>query len=141
MAEKRLDEAHISFGSIHGNITPDDRANYIEQFQAGKLQVMLLTTSAGGEGITLTAADTMVFLQRPYSLIENKQVMARIDRIGQFADQVTIIDLISTDTAEDRVFEILNAKEERLEEVVRDKQRLRELLVDSIKQPSRRAKQ
>lgn len=135
LAEARLEAAKppISFGSIHGEIDPEQRSVFVDDFQAGRRRVMLLTTAAGGEGITLTAADTMIFLQRPYSLIENKQTMARIDRIGQDAAVVTVIDLVTEETAEETVFDILTEKDGRLEEVVQDKQRLKAMLAATLK--------
>lgn len=133
LAEKRLEKAGISFGSIHGEVNPEQRQLYTDQFQAGQLQVMLLTSAAGGEGITLTAADTMVILRRSFSMIEDKQLLARFHRIGQEASVVTIIDIITENTAEERVFEIIDEKSDSLEEVVQDKERLRSLLEDSIK--------
>jgi SNF2 family DNA or RNA helicase len=133
LAEKRLEKKGISFGSIHGNIDTDTRQRYTDEFQAGQLRCMLLTTAAGGEGITLTAADTMVILQRSFSMIQDKQLLARFHRIGQEASVVTVIDLVTERTAEERVFEILDEKSESLEEIVQDKKRLAELLRDSVK--------
>jgi SNF2 family DNA or RNA helicase len=138
LAEARLQKAGISYGSIHGKIDTEARARYVDEFQAGRLRCMLLTVAAGGEGITLTAADTLIFLQRPYSMVENKQTLARIDRIGQEAERVTIIDLVTEDTAEEEVFEALATKSERLEEVVKDKDRLKLILGTKPKRVSTR---
>ena len=124
LAEKRLEKAEITYGSVHGKVSADQRAANVDAFQEGKLRCMLLTVSAGGEGITLTAADTLIFLQRPFSNVQNVQTMARFHRLGQLAEQVTIIDLISEDTADERVFEILEGKQESLEEVVQDRKRI-----------------
>jgi SNF2 family DNA or RNA helicase len=133
LAEERLTKKKISFGSIHGEVDPEQRQLYTDEFQAGKLRCMLLTTAAGGEGITLTAADTMVIMQRSFSMVLDKQLLARFHRIGQEADVVTIIDLVTEDCAEERVFEIQDAKVESLEEVVQDQKRFAELLQDSVK--------
>jgi SNF2 family DNA or RNA helicase len=69
----------------------------------------------------------IVFLQRSWSLVQNKQTEDRIHRIGQ-EREVQIIDLVASDTIEEKVLERVIEKGERLEEVVRDKDRLRELL-------------
>ncbi len=128
LAEARLDKKGITYGSIHGEVPVAQRDDFIDAFQAGQLRCMLITTGAGSEGIDLTAADTMIFLQRPFSMVENVQTMARIDRHGQTAEKVTVIDLITEDTAEDRTFEVLFRKEGMLEEVTRDLERLKMML-------------
>jgi hypothetical protein len=53
---------------IGGGITRVTRAQAVEDFQAGKLDVIICTTGAGGLGITLTASDCCVMLQRPFAL-------------------------------------------------------------------------
>jgi SNF2 family DNA or RNA helicase len=127
LAEKRLEKAKISFGSVHGNVSTIQREKNVQDFQDGKLKTMLLTVGAGGEGITLHRAAVIVFLQRSWSLVQNKQTEDRIHRIGQ-EREVQIIDLVASDTIEEKVLERVVEKGERLEEVVRDKDRLRELL-------------
>lgn len=125
---KRGEGPPVSFVSIHGGINEADRALNIEKFQAGDAQVCLLTHGAGGEGITLTAASTMIHLQRDWSLIKHLQTEGRIDRIGQTASKLLYVDLIVEDTIEQAVHDALGDKAERLEEVVRDNDSLVRLL-------------
>lgn len=140
MAEARLTKAGITFGSVHGNVTADQRQRNVDDFQNGRKRVMLLTVAAGGEGITLHKASTIIFLQRPWSMIQNKQAEDRIHRIGQDADHVFVIDLVTEGTAEFNVFDALKDKEDTLEEIVRDKDRLRELLLRGKKPKKTRKK-
>jgi len=105
---------------ITGAVPEGERATNISAFQDGKVQYILVTTGAGGEGITLTAADTAIFLQRPWSAVQNAQAEDRLHRVGQEAQSVTYIDLVTTDTVEERVFDALRKKEARLQDVVRD---------------------
>jgi SNF2 family DNA or RNA helicase len=129
LAQKRLDTAKISYGMITGDQTPLDREVAIRDFQAGKLQVMLCTIAAGSEGITLTRANTAIFLQRSYSRIQNNQAEARIHRIGsEQHDRVEIIDIIADGTIEIDQREALMLKEEISEEVVRDRDTLKKIL-------------
>lgn len=90
--------------------------------------MVLVTLGAGGEGLTLTAASTAIFLQRSFSLTKNLQAEDRVHRIGQKADAVNIIDVITRDTIEDRVHEVRREKADRLEEVCRDEETLRQWL-------------
>jgi SNF2 family DNA or RNA helicase len=108
-----------SFGLITGAVPPPERDVVVTRFQAGDLKYVLMT-SAGAEGISLTAADVMIFLQRPWSAIANKQAEDRVHRIGQTGYSVTYIDLVTVGTVESKVFDALERKAGRLQDVVRD---------------------
>ena len=121
LAEARLEKAGRNFVSFHGQCTDMERANAEQAFQAGNVPIMLLTIGAGKEGITLTRAATQIYVQRTWSLIDDLQSQDRLHRPGQTAEQVTIIDLISEGTVEERLHEVLQTKAEGLEAVVRDR--------------------
>jgi hypothetical protein len=78
---------------------PDDEGAHRHRrraFQAGELDLICATTGAGGVGITLTAARTVVFLQRPWSLVESIQAEDRCHRIGsEIHDSIEIIDIVA----------------------------------------------
>lgn len=128
LAEARLDKADISYVSIRGGVSEEDRATNIKKFQAGEVRCALLTVGAGGEGIELSRANTIIFIQRDWSLVKNEQALARV--INPFDDDLPIqpIYLVTEDTIEERVILRVEEKGERLEEVVRDKERLKGLL-------------
>ena len=130
LAAKVLSKHKISYSLVVGGQNTYDRQNNIDDFQKGKTQVILCTTSAGNAGITLTRADTLVFLQRSWSIIENSQAEDRIHRIGaEKHENITIIDLISQGTFEEyQQSLVLREKQERAEEVLRDRDFLRRLL-------------
>lgn len=89
----------------------------------------MCTIAAGGIGITLTRAATAIFLQRSWSMVDNSQAEDRVHRIGsEVHDKITIIDVVSTGTVEERQRVVLGNKLERLEEVMRDRETLRRVL-------------
>lgn len=117
---EEMSKKKIEFVKITGDVTGDDRQTAMDTFQDGKVDFCLLTR-AGGEGITLTAASTMVRLIRPWSLTVHKQVEDRVHRIGsERHDTVTYVDYVSEDTIEMSQIVRLNAKEGRAQEVLRD---------------------
>jgi SNF2 family DNA or RNA helicase len=121
LAEARLIKAGIAYGKITGDVPQWQRDQYVQDFQAGKLRVMLLTMQAGGVGITLTAADTMLRLQCSWSMIDNKQTVDRIHRIGaEVHQQVNIIDLVSAGTVEQDQVAKVQVKHMILQEVTQD---------------------
>tara|TARA_R110002020_G_scaffold1690_8_gene7711 strand:+ start:5320 stop:7032 length:1713 start_codon:yes stop_codon:yes gene_type:complete len=123
LAASELDRKGIDNVSITGAVDPALRAANVQRFQEGQVRVALVTLGAGSEGINLYAADTAVFMQRSYSYGQSLQAEARIHRIGQEADNVTIIDLVSENTIDEIVLDVLQSKGEMSEQVLRDKAR------------------
>ena len=90
--------------------TPVPRRNQIvDDFQAGKLHGVALTIGAGGTGITLTHAFTMIMVDRMWSPADNLQAEDRIWRIGQ-KNAVRIIDLIADHPLDQKVHDTLTGK-------------------------------
>lgn len=122
LAARRLEKAGISHGLITGAIDAYDRQQALESFQAGKLRVLLFTLKAGGTGLTMTAADTMIRLQRSWSMIDNMQGEDRVHRIGsEIHEAINIIDIVTQDTVEEVQIERLYQKSRRLQEITRDR--------------------
>lgn len=129
LASARLTKEKVSHGLIVGGQKPDEREAAKDAFQAGKTRVILCTIAAGGIGITLTRASTACFLQRSWSMVDNTQAEDRVHRIGsEIHDKITIIDIISTGTVEERQKLVLGTKGDRLEELVRDRETMLRLL-------------
>jgi SNF2 family DNA or RNA helicase len=111
--------SEVRVGMITGKVSGAERQQNVALFQDGKLDIMLCTTGAGAEGITLTRADTLCFLQQSWSNVANKQAEDRIHRIGQEGN-ARIITYLTEDTIEEAVYAVLAHKDELLQEVVRD---------------------
>jgi SNF2 family DNA or RNA helicase len=125
----RLTKEKIPHGLITGAQNEDERQKAVDDFQSGKIKWVLFTAQAGGVGITLTAARRLVMLQRPWSLVDHKQAIDRIHRIGsEIHDSVIVMDYVTEGTIEERVLQVLETKAENFEQIVRDKDRLLDLL-------------
>ena len=121
LAAARLEKSGVSFGLITGADHESDRRRNLDAFQAGRLAALLVTIGAGGEGLTMTAADTILFLQRSWSLIQNLQMEDRVHRIGsEIHEAIHVIDVITEGTIEEDQIVRVQAKLARLEEVRRD---------------------
>ncbi len=126
-----LDKLKIPHGKITGAQSEDERQQAVDDFQAGKIKWILFTAQAGGVGITLTAARRLVMLQRPWSLVDYKQALDRVHRIGsEIHDSISIIDYVTEGTIEERVIQVLDMKADNFEEIVRDKTQLLKMLKD-----------
>lgn len=128
----RLTKAKIPHGLITGAVSEDERQDAIDDFQSGRTKWILFTAQAGGVGVTLTAARRLVMLQRPWSLVDYKQALDRVHRIGsEIHDSVVIMDYVTEGTIEERVIEVLDTKADNFEQIVRDKDKLLAMLKDS----------
>lgn len=96
---------------IYGDVPERKRGAMIQDFQEGKLQVIVIQPQSGSHSITLTASNTVVW----YSLIPSgefyQQAIDRIIRIGQSLPQF-IIHLIGCQ-AENRLLKLLESKDEQ----------------------------
>lgn len=126
LAAARCEKDGIPFLIATGDQDEDTRADAVERFQAGEARVFIGTTGAISEGVTLTRAKVLCFLQRDWSMVKNMQAEDRIHRWGQDADEVTIVNIITEDTIDERVWDVYTTKQGRLDEVTRDS--LKELL-------------
>jgi len=132
LASARLTKEKITdHGLIVGGQTDAERMGAIDRFQRGDMRAILATVGAGGVGITLTRADTLVFLQRSWSMIDNSQAEDRVHRIGsEVHESINIIDIISQGTVEEGQRLALGAKQDRMQEIVRDAELMRKMIID-----------
>ena len=126
-----LTKEDIRHGLITGSQSEDERQQAVDDFQAGKIKWILFTAQAGGVGITLTAARRLIMLQRPWSLVDHKQALDRVHRIGsEIHDSIIVTDYVTEGTIEERVIQVLETKADNFEQIVRDKDKLLSLLKD-----------
>lgn len=102
--------------------TPDaELSDNIDKFQTeDKYKVFIGTHSKMGTGVTLTAASYLIFIDTPYTFALLEQAEDRIYRIGT-KKSVTIYNLITKDTVDERVAEIVNDKKAISDYIVDDK--------------------
>lgn len=122
LASARLEKRKIPHHCLVGGLTSDQRTRMLQDLDEGVVRVLLFTMSAGGEGVNMTRADTIVRLQRSWSMLTNVQALGRVHRIGsEQHDSITVIDVVTPDTVEERQFEVYRDKLRRLEEIARDR--------------------
>lgn len=122
-------KAGYKVGYVMGGQTAQERTGHVNAFQNGELDLICVTTGAGGVGLTLTAARTAVFLQRPYSLVEAMQSEDRLHRIGaERHESIDVIDVVARKTIDSRVRQILKERAGQLSDLVQDPRIVAELL-------------
>jgi hypothetical protein len=122
LAAARLDKRETPYVMITGDVAAYERENALDALRQGDAKVLLFTIKAGGVGLDMSAADTLIFLQQPWSMVERVQTEGRVHRIGsEIHDSVKIIDLVTRDTVEEEQIVRVHEKLERLEEITRDR--------------------
>jgi ATP-dependent DNA helicase len=114
---------------IDGLVKQEDRRVMIAEFNAdrtGRYPLFLLSTRAGGLGINLTAADTVILYDSDWNPQMDLQAQDRVHRIGQ-TKPVIIYRLVTENTLESRVLECATAKR-KLEKLVIHRGRFRDAL-------------
>ena len=99
-----------SIVDYYGLTTQDDRQENIQQFQNNpKCRFLIGTPQTGGYGITLTAANTVIYYSNGYDLEKRLQSEDRAHRIGQ-KKSVTYVDLICENTVDEKIVKALRNK-------------------------------
>ena len=96
--------------SYYGLTPQDERQDNIRKFQSDpRCRFLVGTPSTGGYGITLTAANTVIYYSNGYDLEKRLQSEDRAHRIGQ-KKNVTYIDIIAEDTVDEKIQKSLRKK-------------------------------
>jgi SNF2 family DNA or RNA helicase len=102
---------------INGDVPARERAEIINRFQTHENpRVLVIQPQAASHGVTLTAADTVVFWSPVMSVETYLQCIARIDRVGQ-VNSMTVVHLQGSE-AERRVYQMLQGKVDMHEKLV-----------------------
>ena len=96
--------------SYYGLTPQEERQDNIRKFQDDpRCRFMVGTPSTGGYGITLTAANTVIYYSNGYDLEKRLQSEDRAHRIGQ-KKNVTYIDIICENTVDEKIVKALRDK-------------------------------
>ena len=105
---------------IHGGVPVADREQSIDDFLERPDIPVLLTSEVGGEGIDLQAASVVFNYDLPWNPMVVEQRIGRIDRIGQEAKRLVILNFVVEDSIEERVLQRLLTKIEIFKESIGD---------------------
>jgi len=118
LIEKHLKKQKIPFSKITGSTK--NRQTEIDQFQKGETPVFLISLKAGGTGLNLTAADTVIHYDPWWNPAAENQATDRAYRIGQ-DKPVFVHKLISEGTIEERIVELQAQKAKLVEALLSEK--------------------
>ena len=107
--KRQLEEQKIDFCYLDGSTT--DRARVVQEFQSKPIPVFLISLKAGGVGLNLAAADTVIHFDPWWNPAVEAQATDRAHRIGQ-TRIVTSYKLITRGTVEEKILRLQNQKRE-----------------------------
>jgi len=105
---------------IHGGVPVNSREQSIDDFLERADIPILLTSEVGGEGIDLQVASVLFNYDLPWNPMVVEQRIGRIDRIGQEAKRLVILNFVVEDSIEERVLQRLLTKIEIFKESIGD---------------------
>ncbi|KAK0536071.1 putative DNA helicase ino80 [Tilletia horrida] len=121
LMEEYLIYRQYKYLRLDGASKISDRRDMVTDWQTNpELFVFLLSTRAGGLGINLTAADTVIFYDHDWNPSNDSQAMDRAHRLGQ-TKQVTVYRLITKGTIDERIVKLARNKKEVQDIVVGNK--------------------
>lgn len=123
---EQLEAKGYRVATITGQTKAEDRTLLVDLFQQGGLACLLITEAAA-EGVTLTAADLIVFAQESWRASTNQQAMDRIHRWGQDRPCRTQI-LVSKGTVDESRRTAVTYKTDMQQQILRDKAAVKRLM-------------
>jgi SNF2 family DNA or RNA helicase len=109
LVSRYLTDHHISNQVIQGDVSATQRANIINQFQSmEEPRVLVIQPQSASHGVTLTAANTVVFWSPVMSVETYLQCIARMDRVGQ-VNKMTVVHLQGSEV-ERKMYTMLQGK-------------------------------
>ena len=100
--QRRLEAAGITCLYLDGETPPKKRMGLVNRFNGGEGQVFLISLKAGGAGLNLTGADTVIHYDPWWNPAAEDQATDRVHRIGQ-KNKVQVIRLITHASIEEQV--------------------------------------
>lgn len=115
---KRLDKNHINFYYLDGSTSAKYRITLVDSFNNNKeIKVFLISLKAGGTGLNLTSANTVIHFDPWWNPSVENQASDRAHRIGQ-KQVVEVIKLISKGTIEEKIVELQQKKSELIHDMI-----------------------
>ena len=115
--QRRLEAEGIECMYLDGETPPKRRIEMVDQFNAGKGQVFLISLKAGGSGLNLVGADTVIHFDPWWNPAAEDQATDRAHRIGQ-KNTVNVIRLITRGSIEEQVVELGARKRELFDQMI-----------------------
>ncbi|WP_211746909.1 DEAD/DEAH box helicase [Paenibacillus sp. Marseille-Q4541] len=107
----------MPFFYLDGQTPGQERVELCERFNEGERDLFLISLKAGGTGLNLTGADTVILYDLWWNPAVEDQAASRAHRMGQ-KNVVQVIRLVTQGTVEDKMYELQQRKKNLIEEII-----------------------
>ncbi|MBP5651788.1 MAG: DEAD/DEAH box helicase, partial [Lachnospiraceae bacterium] len=118
---KELDTREIKYFYLDGQTDPEDRLDMAKRFNAGECDVFLISLKAGGTGLNLIGADTVIHYDPWWNPAVEDQATDRAYRIGQTSN-VYVLKLLTRNSVEENIYKLQQKKKELSDSVIQSKE-------------------
>ena len=115
--EKELNELGLETFYLRGSTRPQDRLTMANAFNEGEKDVFLISLKAGGTGLNLTGADTVILYDLWWNPAVEEQAAGRAHRMGQ-KKVVEVWRMIAEGTVEEKMNSLQQEKRELFQKVI-----------------------
>lgn len=117
--ENELNDLSIETFYLHGGTKPKERIEMVDSFNDNEKDVFLISLKAGGTGLNLTGADTVILYDLWWNPAVEEQAASRAHRMGQ-KKTVEVWRLIAEGTIEEKMFRLQEGKRQLFDAVMSD---------------------
>lgn len=114
---ERFDQQKISYFYLDGSTDLAHRSEYVRRFNEGEQSVFLISLKAGGTGLNLTGADTVIHYDPWWNPAVEDQASDRVYRIGQ-ESKVQVFKLVTKNSIEEKILKLKEKKKELSDSVL-----------------------
>ena len=114
-----LEKNNIEYKYLDGSTPMEKRGHMVNDFNNGEGKVFLISLKAGGTGLNLTGADTVIHFDPWWNPAVEEQATDRAHRIGQ-ENVVHVMKLISKGTIEEKIFQLQGRKKEMIDMIIQE---------------------
>ena len=118
---QRLQQENISYFLLQGNTKLKERADMVKRFNKGEVPVFLISLKAGGTGLNLTGADTVIHYDPWWNPAVEDQATDRAYRIGQDKN-VQVFKLVTKGTIEEKIYRLQEKKRKISDAVIQSQE-------------------
>ena len=121
LIETELEKSKITSFYLEGSTKVKERNEYVKRFNQGEGEVFLISLKAGGTGLNLTGADTVIHYDPWWNPAVEDQATDRAYRIGQM-NSVHVIKLITKGTIEEKIYKLQLKKKNLSDSVIQSQE-------------------
>lgn len=117
---KLLSKNNIGYTELSGKVPVKKRKALIEEFETNPDCRVFLSTEAGGSGLNLQVADTVINFELPWNPAKKNQRIGRVDRLGQKNKNLTVINLLTEKSIELKIASGIAVKQNLFDNVLNE---------------------